>query len=196
MTEGTLKMSTRESSRLKTLGQVEAGQVFVRQAAAKMGMSYRQAKRVWKRYRERGYGAIVRGARGQAPNNQLPLELKRQILERYREVYRGFGPTLACEKLVEEDGLRAISHETLRLWLPEEKPWERRRRRSAYRMRRPPRAHFGELVQMVGSFHRWFGEEHNECCLMSGGRRYRDHLGTHGRAGDHQGGDAPSMGLD
>ena len=167
MTEGTLRMSTRESCRLKTLGQVEAGQVSVRQAAAKMGMSYRQAKRVWKRYREGGDGAIVHGARGQAPNNQIPLELKRQILERYREVYQGFGPTLACEKLVEEDGLRAISRETLRLWLLQEKLWERHRRRGAYRKRRPPRRHFGELVQLDGSFHRWFGEEHNECCLMS-----------------------------
>lgn len=167
MTEGTLQMSTRESSRLKTLGQVEAGQVSVRQAAAKMGMSYRQAKRVWKRYREGGDSAVVHRARGACPNNQLPLEVKQQILDRYREVYQGFGPTLACEKLAEEDGLRAISRETLRLWLLEEKLWERHRRRGAYRRRRPPRAHFGELVQLDGSFHRWFGEEHNECCLMN-----------------------------
>lgn len=167
MTEGMLQMSTRESSRLKTIGQVEAGQVSLRQAAAKMGMSYRQAKRVWKRYREGGDSAVVHRARGATPNNQIPLEVKRQILGRYREVYRGFGPTLACEKLVEEDGLRAVSRETLRLWLLQEKLWERHRRRGAYRRRRPPRAHFGELVQLDGSFHRWFGEEHNECCLMN-----------------------------
>ena len=167
MTEGMLQMSTRESSRLKTIGQVEAGQVSLRQAAAKMGMSYRQAKRVWKRYRERGDSAVVHRARGAAPNNQIPLEVKQQILGRYREVYRGFGPTLACEKLVEEDGLPAVSRETLRLWLLQEKLWERHRRRGAYRRRRPPRAHFGELVQLDGSFHQWFGEEHNECCLMN-----------------------------
>jgi molybdenum-dependent DNA-binding transcriptional regulator ModE len=167
MKEGMLQMSTRESSRLKTIGQVEAGQVSLRQAAAKMGMSYRQAKRVWKRYREGGDSAVVHRARGGTPNNQIPLEVKQQILGRYREVYRGFGPTLACEKLVEEDGLRAVSRETLRLWLLQEKLWERHRRRGAYRRRRPPRAHFGELVQLDGSFHRWFGEEHNECCLMN-----------------------------
>lgn len=167
MREGTLQMATRESSRLKTLGQVEAGQVSVREAAAKMGIGYRQAKRVWKRYRECGDVAVVHRGRGQAPNNQIPLELKQQILDRYREVYQGFGPTLACEKLVEEDELRPISRETLRLWLLEEKLWERHRRRGAYRKRRPPRGHFGELVQLDGSFHRWFGEEHNECCLMS-----------------------------
>ena len=109
MTEGMLQMSTRESSRLKTIGQVEAGQVSLRQAAVKMGMSYRQAKRLWKRYREGGDSAVVHRARGVTPNNQIPLEVKRQILGRYQEVYRGFGPTLACEKLVEEDGLRGVA---------------------------------------------------------------------------------------
>jgi hypothetical protein len=160
-------MSTKESYRLKTLAQVESGRLSVREAAAKMGMSDRQAKRVWKRYREGGDAAIIHRARGVAPNNQVPLELKSRILARYREVYVGFGPTLACEKLVEEDGLRAISRETLRLWLLQEKLWERHRRRGAYRRRRQPRAHFGELVQLDGSFHRWFGEEHNQYCLMS-----------------------------
>jgi hypothetical protein len=167
MTEGMLQMSKRETSRLKTLARVESGEICVREAAAKMGIGYRQAKRVWKRYREGGDAAVGHRARGQAPNNQIPQEVRRQILDRYREVYQGFGPTLACEKLVEEDGLQAISRETLRLWLLEEKLWERHRRRGAYRKRRPPRRHFGELVQMDGSFHRWFGEEHNESCLMS-----------------------------
>ncbi len=105
-------MSTRESSRLKKLSQVEAGQVTLREAAAKMGLSYRQARRVWKRYREGGDGAVVHRARGAAPNNQIDEQVKRQILDRYREVYQGFGPTLAREKLIEEDGLRPISRET------------------------------------------------------------------------------------
>ena len=100
-------------------------------------------------------------------NNQLALEVKQQILDRYREVYQGFGPTLACEKLAEEDGFRAISRETLRLWLLEEGLWQRHRRRGPYRKRREPRQHFGELVQLDGSLHRWFGEEHNSCCLMN-----------------------------
>jgi hypothetical protein len=167
MTEETLLMSKRELSRLKVLAQVQGGQICLREAAGKLGMSYRQAKRVWKRYREGGDTAVVHRARGVAPNNQIPQESRKKILDRYREVYQGFGPTLACEKLVEEDGLRPISRETLRRWLLEDKLWERHRRRGAYRKRRPPRGHFGELVQMDGSFHRWFGQEHNEGCLMN-----------------------------
>ena len=70
----------------------------------------------------------------------------------------GFGPTLALEKLVEEDGLEAVSRETLRLWLMAEKLWEPHPKRGPYRKRREPKEHFGELVQLDGSHHEWFEE--------------------------------------
>jgi len=93
--------------------------------------------------------------------------LKQAVLQRYGEVYMGFGPTLAAEKLAEEDQLEPISRETLRLWLLEAGLWQRHRRRGPYRKRREPKHHFGELVQLDGSHHPWFGEEHNSCCLMN-----------------------------
>lgn len=79
----------------------------------------------------------------------------------------GFGPTLAAEKLAEADQMQPISRETLRLWLLEAGLWQRHRRRAPYRKRREPKHHFGELVQLDGSHHPWFGEEHNSCCLMN-----------------------------
>jgi len=63
--------------------------------------------------------------------------------------------------------LAPISRKTLRLWLLESGLWQRHRRRARYRKRREPKHHFGELVQMDGSHHPWFGEEHNSCCLMN-----------------------------
>ena len=82
-------------------------------------------------------------------------------------VYEGFGPTLAAEKLAEQDGFPPISRETLRLWLLKEGLWRRHRRRSPYRKRREPKLHFGELLQMDGSHHPCFGQEHNRSCLMN-----------------------------
>jgi hypothetical protein len=130
-------------------------------------VSHRQAKRLWRRYREGGEQAVIHRGRGRRSNNHIQTEVKQQILDRYREVYEGFGPTLAAEKLVEEDGYRPISRETLRLWLLEAGLWRRHRRRSPYRKRREPKHHFGEMLQMDGSPHAWFGEEHNSCCLMN-----------------------------
>ena len=86
------------------------------------------------------------------------------MLARYEEQYKGFGPTLAAEKL-ELDGLE-VNAETLRRWLIEAGKWERRRKRKGHRSQRERKAHFGELVQMDGSHHRWFEDRGAKCCLM------------------------------
>src|SRR3981081_2017177 len=41
------------------------------------------------------------------------------------------------------------------------------RRRKAHRKRRERRQHFGDLVQMDGSFHAWFEERGPRGCLMN-----------------------------
>jgi hypothetical protein len=87
------------------------------------------------------------------------------VLCEYREQYEGFGPVLAQEKLLEHG--YEIGRETLRTWLIEAHLWEPRRKRARHRKRRERKAHFGELVQMDGSHHQWFGEEEPPCCLMN-----------------------------
>src|SRR5207247_3434761 len=51
-------------------------------------------------------------------------------------------------------------------WLQEAGRWQRQRRRKPYRQRRERKAHFGELVQMDGSFHSWLEECGPRGCLM------------------------------
>lgn len=67
-----------------------------------------------------------------------------------------------------------IDHETLRRWLIAEGLWQRRRKRGQHR---PPKEHFGELVQLDGSYHAWYGPElprNDESALSSSrtNRRY------------------------
>jgi hypothetical protein len=88
-----------------------------------------------------------------------------------REKYSGavgerFGPTLAAEHLQSEDGL-SVDHETLRRWMLADGLWSRARKGSPHRRRRERKAHFGELVQMDGSFHRWFEERAPAQCLLT-----------------------------
>jgi len=61
---------------------------------------------------------------------------------------------------------RVLDHETLRRWLLGAGLWQKRRKRSKHRARRERKAHFGELVQLDGSHHRWFGPERAESCVM------------------------------
>jgi hypothetical protein len=167
VSEGTLLMSRKDCRAVQVLSRVKERLITVRRASELLGLSYRQTKRLWKRYREGGEKAVIHRGRGMRSNNHLDPELKEKILRRYGEVYQGFGPTLAAEKLSEEDRLPSISRETLRLWLLEAGLWQRHRRHRPYRKRREPKHHFGELVQLDGSPHPWFGEEHNSYCLMN-----------------------------
>jgi hypothetical protein len=88
-----------------------------------------------------------------------------------REKYSGpvevrFGPTLAAEHLASEDGI-TVHHDTLRRWLLAAGLWSRVRKRSPHRQRRERKAHFGELVQLDGSFHLWYEGRAPRGCLMN-----------------------------
>jgi hypothetical protein len=80
--------------------------------------------------------------------------------------YKGFGPTLAHEKLVEGEGL-SISDESVRQMMIAEGLWKAKkaRRVEAHQMRER-RACFGELVQIDGSEHDWFEGRAPKCTLL------------------------------
>ena len=88
-----------------------------------------------------------------------------------REKYSGdektrFGPTLAAEHLASEDQQK-VHPETLRRWMLAEGLWSNARKRKAHRSRRERRAHFGELVQLDGSFHEGYQKRGPRACLMN-----------------------------
>jgi transposase InsO family protein len=81
-------------------------------------------------------------------------------------MYRGFGPTLAAEKLGENHGIWA-SHDTVGRWLGEAGLLERTRRGRRSRRRRERKERFGQMVQMDGSPHAWFEFRGPSCVLMT-----------------------------
>jgi transposase len=164
-------MSARELRRVAVLGRVKAGSLSVRAAATLMGVSYRQAKRLWARYRRGGAAALKHGNAGRRSNRACASALRKQVLALIRRKYSGtaeerFGPTLAAEHLASEDDV-VVHHETLRRWMLTAGLWHRRRTRRAHRRRRERMAHFGELVQLDGSMHRWFEERGPSACLLT-----------------------------
>lgn len=159
-------MSKRELQRAGVLARVKARELLVREAAELMRVSYRQAKRLWKRYQAGGAARLKHGNAGRQSNRKRPERERQKILRRVEEKYHGFGPTLAAEHLASEDYLQVHS-ETLRRWMLEAGLWKRERKRKAHRKRRERRAHFGELVQMDGSFHEWYQERGPKACLMN-----------------------------
>lgn len=161
--KGTIRMSARECERMAIMGLVESGQMSVKAAALEMDVCYRQAKRIWWRWRNRRAWGLVHQGRGRISNNRLSETLRLEVLELYQARYGDFGPTLACEYLAQEHGI-VLSRETLRRWLIDSCLWQAGRRRC--RRQRPRRERFGELVQLDGSQHRWLEDRDDGSCLM------------------------------
>src|SRR5947208_15304320 len=164
-------MSAREVSRVEVLSRVKAGTLSLRSAATLLAVSYRQAKRLARRYRADGAKGLKHRSAGRASNHARPAADRARALALVREKYGGpvdvrFGPTLAAEHLASEDGV-TIHHDTLRRWMWTAGLWSRARKRSPYRQRRERKAHFGELVQLDGSFHLWYEARAPRGCLMN-----------------------------
>lgn len=161
--EQVVGLSGKERERLVELELVRQGKQSVREAGARLGLSERQIRRIWKRFLADGARGLTHRSRGRRSNRALSEETRRGSVELYRERLEGFGPTLAAEKLAEA-GLE-VDAETLRRWLMAEGLWKRRRKRGPHRRWRPRKEHFGELVQMDGSFHAWFGTAEQPCLI-------------------------------
>jgi transposase len=157
-------MSEKERKRRGAFEMVDQGKWNLVDASKHLKISYRQCRRSYQRYRLEGDAGLVHRNRGRQSNRAKDRTFRQAVLQRYEQVYEGFGPTLAAEKL-EEEGLK-VHHETLRRWLIADGKWQRRRKRSTYRQRRERRERFGELVQMDGSHHAWFGSQYPDTCLI------------------------------
>jgi len=161
-----LIMSSKERKRKVIMEGVINKQYTLKEGANRMGVSYRQAKRIFKRYKAQGDTGLLHKHRGSPSGHAKPIVLKQKVLTLYQEKYRGFGPTLAAEFMEEEESIH-VNAETLRLWLKSEGLWLRQRKHSPYRHRREPKERFGEMLQIDGSDHEWFGPDEPKCCLLN-----------------------------
>src|SRR5438270_10388369 len=125
-------MSKREMTRAAVLAEIESGAWTLVQGAERMGLSYRHAKRLWKRYRKNGAAALAHRSAGRSSNRAKPKKVRSKALRLIRQKYSGivgqrFGPTLAAEHLASEDQIE-LSVTTVRRWMLTEGLWSRERK--------------------------------------------------------------------
>lgn len=166
MVAGGLWMSAVERDRAHTVRLAVEGRLSQRKGAEQLGLGVRQFKRLVRRWRDGGDGGLVSRQRGRRSHNALCEAARERIAVLLKDKYRGFGPTLASEKLLELDAI-AVSRETVRrlqmdygLWKPKV-----RRARRVFQLRER-RARFGELIQIDGSPHDWFEGRGPRCTLI------------------------------
>ena len=149
------------------LTRLESKHISQQGAAKALGLTSRQVRRLQKRFRQEGISGLISKHKGKISCHQLSAEFKAEIANLVREKYVDFGPTLAHEKLKENDGKR-LSVESLRQIMIAEKLWKPKQKRKEKRIfqLRPRRERFGELIQIDGSPHDWFEGRGDPCTLI------------------------------
>jgi hypothetical protein len=159
-------MTRQEIQRYQIIRKILDHEINQQEASEILKLSDRQIRRIVQRVRVDGESGVVHRLRGRKGNRGIKEYLKQKILKIYGSCYKGFGPTLATEKLLERDGLK-VCEETLRLWLIEEALWQDKKRRVRKSLSwRERKHHLGEMVQMDGSQHAWLEGRGSKLVLM------------------------------
>jgi hypothetical protein len=143
-------MSGIELQRIEVLAEVVSRRRTEASAAAILGLSTRQTRRLIVAYRASGGASVIHKARGRASNNRLIEGIREYAVELVRSNYADFGPSLAAEMLLSRHDLK-VSRETLRKWMMAEGLWRSRKQRRNFHQPRLRREAFGELIQIDAS---------------------------------------------
>lgn len=163
---GPLTLSMTELDRLQIMTRLTERRLTRRRAAALLGLSERQVRRLYRAFVRAGAAGLASRRRGRPSARRLPRSTRDRAVALIRERYPDFGPTFAHQKLTEDHGL-VLSVETLRGWMTAADLWlpRARRARRSYQPRER-RACLGELVQIDGSDHAWFEDRGPRCTLL------------------------------
>ena len=122
-------MTQAERDRLVVLRKAQKKLITQAQAANELDVSVRHVRRQVRALKARGDKVVIHGLRGRASQRKLPEAKREQIVAILsREVYRGFGPTLASEYLRDKHGVK-MGREALRQIMIGAGLWRARRQK-------------------------------------------------------------------
>jgi hypothetical protein len=149
-------MSQAERDRLVVLRKAQKNLITQVQAANELGVSVRQVRRQLRALKARGDKAVTHGLRRRRSKRRISEEQRvRTVAILSKDVYRGFGPTLASEYLRDKHRVK-IGREALRQIMTGAGLWRARREKvEAVHQWRARRSCRGEMVQWDTSEHDW-----------------------------------------
>ena len=159
-------MSQKEADRLHVMKLLINKDITQKMAQKMMGLSKSQTIRIKKSYLQLGVEELISKRRGKPSPNKISNEILFEAVSIIAEKYFDFGPTFACEKLREKHNIK-ISKETIRKLMIKEGFWkDRKHKHVIVHQRRSRRSRFGSLIQIDGSYHNWFENRAEKCCLI------------------------------
>jgi len=161
-------MSAKNELKADCLQKISMRKMTIADGCVILNKSYRTIERYLSQYKKRGISSVIHGNKGRIPSNKSPSELKNRFLKIYKDQYFDFNLVHALEKMKENENLN-IPYETARRWSKEgtfllkiNRRKNSKKRPRFYRQRTSQR---GILLQMDGSYHKWFGRV--EYCLIT-----------------------------
>ena len=135
--KGLIVLNQMEAHRGHVLEQVDQKSLSLKDAAIIMAVSYRQAKRIYKRWCSDGLQGLCHGNRGRAVTHALSSDLTAMILALHADKYHNFNDSHFVELLAEHENI-FVSREKVRQLLRAagRKP-KRKRRAKKHHGRRP-----------------------------------------------------------
>ena len=127
------------------------------EAAKIFGLSGRQLRRLYYRYRTYGYDGLYDRRKGQPSPRRVPLAVAERIFALYREKYFDFSVRHFHEKLWSEHGI-LVSYSWVKLALQGAGLVAKERQRGVHRRKRERRPMVGMMLHIDGSRHEWLGE--------------------------------------
>ncbi|MBX8827837.1 helix-turn-helix domain-containing protein, partial [Ochrobactrum sp. SFR4] len=106
----------KELNRLEVIQKIRDRRLTIVQATVLLDLSRSQIHRLLQAYDKFGQSGLISKRCGRPSNHRYDEDFRSAVLDIVRTYYQDFGPTLACEKLVERHQL-SVSKETLRQWM-------------------------------------------------------------------------------
>ena len=134
--EEVVTLNRKEQWRIAVLNQIEGGALTAAAAAAILGVTVRQVRRLLAGYRAVGVEAIAHGNRGRVPWNVIGEEQKVRIVELARTTYAGANQQHLSELLTEREELSVSRSSVRRILVQAGIASPRKRRAPRHRSRR------------------------------------------------------------
>ena len=157
-------LNQRELDCMVIFDRIQRKELTQEEAAKILKISCRQVRRKLKRYKKDGAAGLVHQSRGKPSNRKIDALTLAKILQLMQEKYvllkNKAGPTFLADQLKKQYDI-VIDHETLRRLMIAHGLWTISERKKRYHQWRERKHHVGELVQIDGSFHKWFEDEYS-----------------------------------
>jgi len=160
-------MTKKELSNYDIINNLIDGKINGTDASKQIGVSVRHIKRLKRKVIDDGAEGLIHQGRGRNGNRKLDDEIIIKIKKHLKEKYHDFGPTLACEKLDENEKIK-LGVETIRQIMINSKLWKvkPRKKNKNWHVWRARKDNFGEMEQFDGSYHHWLEDKAEEMCLL------------------------------